>query len=134
MTAISDRQYSRDVIERYLDRTWVFGRAPLHALAEYRSALNRLDDWMQRHRVTTLATASPTDLRALLDSAQWIEIAHGCETLLGLVAGFYQTLQDCKFRHDDPIETLVNQELFAAAIKRDATALLRHDLRRTSVA
>jgi site-specific recombinase XerD len=134
MTAISDLLYSRDVIERYLDRTWVFGRAPVHALTEYRSALNRLDDWMQHHRVATLATASPTDVRALLDSEDWTSVAHDCEALLGLVAGFYQTLQDGKFRSDDPIETLINQELFAAAIKRDATALLRHDLRRSSVA
>jgi site-specific recombinase XerD len=134
MTAISDRHYSRDVIERYLDRTWVFGHAPVQALAEYRSALNRLDDWMQRHRVATLATASPTDVRALLDSGHWTDVARGCDALPGLVAGFYQTLQDGKFRSDDPIETLIDQELFAAAIKRDAKALLRHDLRRSSVA
>ena len=134
MTESSDRLYSRDVIERYLDRAWTLERAPLHVLAVYRSALNRLDDWMQRHRAATLTTASATDVRALLDSAQWNDVAHGCDALLGLVTGFFQTLQDCKFRSDDPVETLVDQELFAAAIKRDAKDLLRHDRRRSSVA
>lgn len=134
MTETSDRLYSRDVIERYLERSWVAGRIPARALDGYRIALIRLDEWLQRHRGVTLSTAAAPEVRALLDSSQWLEVAHDCSALLGLLTEFYQSLQDCRFRKDDPIETLIDQELFAAAIKRDAADLLRHDLRRSSAA
>lgn len=134
MKGIDDRHYSRDAIERFLDRSWVYERTPIDLLRDYRIALSQLDGWMQRHRAVTLSTAGASDVRALLDSPCWIESAQRCPTLLGAVTAFYQGLQDCKFRPDDPVETLVDQELFAAVIKHDATRRLRDAARRTSLA
>ena len=129
MTVISERRHSREAIERHLDRTWMDGRIPVNVLRDYRAALTRLDEWMQREAGATLATASAAAVRVLLDSTKWQEVSCDCKSLLGLVAGFYHGLQECKFRPDDPIETLVDQELYAAAINVNA-----EQLRRTSAA
>ncbi len=114
------RAVCRDAIDRFLDRSWMLDRTPMQAINGHRFALQVLDDWMQRYRVVTLTAASATDIRALLDSRHWDAVSRRCEALLGLVTRFYQSLKDCKFRSDDPVETLIDQELAAAAKKRDA--------------
>jgi len=117
---MSDSQYCRDAIERFLDRSWMIERTPLPSLTSHRVALNALDLWLQRHRVVTLTSASASDIRAMLDSRHWDAVSRQFEALLGLVTRFYRSLQDCKFRLDDPIETLIGQELLLAARKREA--------------
>lgn len=133
MNVISERRHSREAIERHLDRAWMDGRIPVNVLRDHRAALTRLDEWLQRDAGTTLATASAAAVRMLLDSTKWQDVSRDCESLLGLVAGFYHGLQESKFRPDDPIETLIDQELYAVAIKLNAEQL-RHDVRRTSAA
>jgi site-specific recombinase XerD len=117
----------RDAIERFLDRSWIDEGTPLEALNGHRFALSVLDDWLQRHRVVTLTSASAADVRALLDSKYWDSVSRRCESLLGLITRFYYSLRDCKFRPDDPIETLIDQELAAAAAKRKAVRSARSD-------
>lgn len=111
---------SHDAIERFLDRSWILDRTPSLALHSHRSALNLLDNWLLRHRVVTLTAASPADVRALFDSRCWDVVSRRCEALLGLVTRFYQSLLDSKFRPDDPIEMLIDQELATAASKRES--------------
>lgn len=114
------RETCRDAIERFLDRSWILDRTTPQALTGHRFALTALDDWMQRHRVVPLTAASPSDLRAMLNSRHWDSVSRRCEALLGLITRFYQSLHVCKFRSDDPIETLIDLELAAAARKRAA--------------
>ena len=120
MSAICERTFSRDAIERFLDRSWMLERVAAPALNGHRSALDLLDDWMLRQRTATLTTASASDVRALLSSSYWDTVSRQCESPLGLLTRFYQSLQDCKVRVDDPVETLIDRELAAAARKRDA--------------
>lgn len=117
MSLTDDRAFSRDAIERFLDRGWILERIPLHVADGHRSALGRLDDWMLKNRVATLTTASSSDIRALLNSSCWDKVSRGCDSLLGLITRFYHSLQECKFRADDPVETLIDQELAMAAHK-----------------
>ena len=114
------RTFCRDAIERFLDRSWMLDRTPVHALYGHRAALGVLDNWMLRHRVVALTEASSADVRALLNSRDWDVVSRQCEALLGLITRFYQSLKDCKFRPDDPVETLIDQELAAEASKRKA--------------
>jgi site-specific recombinase XerD len=118
MKVVNDRAFSRDAIERFLDRGWILDHTPVHALKGHRFALGQLDDWLQKNRVATLTTASTSDLRALLDSAYWDRVSRCCESLLGLVTRFYRSLMEWKFRPDDPVERLIEEELAAAARKR----------------
>lgn len=120
MSAMNDLSLSQDAIERFLDRSWMLGRIPGQAVKGHRTTLEVLDHWLRIHRVSTLTTASTADVRALLRSPQWVALARGCETLLGLVTRFYQSLRECQVRGDDPVERLVEQELAAAALKRYA--------------
>lgn len=110
----------RDAIERFLDRSWLLDRTPLQTIHGHRAALGVLDNWLQRHRVVTLTAASPADVRALLNSRHWDAVSRQCEALLGLITRFYQSLKDCKFRPDDPVEMLIDQELAAEISKRKA--------------
>lgn len=114
------RNYCRDTIERFLDHSWVIDRTPLQTLHGYRTALGILDDWMQRYRVVTLIAASPSDVRALLKSRRWDVVSGHCESLVGLISRFYQSLKDCKCRPDDPIEALINEKHEAPVRKRKA--------------
>ena len=122
---MSDHDYCSDAIERFLDRSWMLERTPLPALTSHRVALNALNLWMQRHRVVTLTSASASDIRAMLDSRHWDAVSRQFEALLGLVTRFYRNLLDSKFREDDPIETLIGQELVLAARKREAARPVR---------
>lgn len=122
---MSDAEYCRDAIERFLDRSWVMDCTPMAAVAGHRVALNALNVWMQRHRDTTLTGASALDIRAMLDSRHWDAVSRQFEALLGLVTRFYRGLLDCKSRPDDPIETLIGLELTAAARKREAARASR---------
>jgi|SRR5688572_3883780 site-specific recombinase XerD len=120
MSAMNDLCLSQDAIERFLDRSWMLGRIPAQAVKGHRSTLESLDAWLRTHRVSTLCTASTSDVRALLQSRQWNTVSRGCETLLGLVTRFYHSLRECHFRGDDPVQMLIEQELAAAALRRDA--------------
>ena len=117
---MSDTEYCSEAIERFLDRSWMMDHTPLPALTNHRVALNALNLWMQRNRVVTLTSASASDIRAMLDSRHWDAVSRQFEALLGLVTRFYRGLVDCNFRPDDPIETLIGQELVLAARKREA--------------
>jgi len=123
---MSDAENCRDAIERFLDRSWTLERTPLPALNSHRVALNALDTWLQRHRVVSLSAASPADIHALLDSRHWDAVSRQIESLLGLITRFYQSLRDCKFRPDDPIETMIDQQLRLAASKRNAARPARN--------
>jgi hypothetical protein len=70
---------------------------------------------MQRHPVVPLTAATAKDVRALLDSSHWEAVSYGCDSLLSLVASFFQSLQNTRFRNDDPIVTIIDQEISAAA-------------------
>jgi site-specific recombinase XerD len=118
---MSDSEYCRDAIDRFLDRSWMLDRTPLPTLTGNRVALHALDTWLQRHRVVTLTDATASDVRALLRSAQWDAISRRFEALLGLVTRFYRSLQDSSFRADDPIETLIDQELAASVSRRKSS-------------
>ena len=111
----SSREHCGDAIERFLDRSWMAERTPVAALAKQRFALINLDSWMQRRRRIPLATANAKDMRALLDSSHWDAVSYGCESLLSLVAAFFQSLQETRFRSDDPIVTIIDQEISASA-------------------
>lgn len=119
MHATSDRHLSRDAIERFLDRSWMLEQTPVQAVKGHRFALGVLDDWLHSNRVSTLTTASASDLRALLNSRQWDAVSRRCEALLGLITRFYHSLQETHFRGDDPVATLIDQELELAARKRE---------------
>jgi len=110
-----DREFCRDVIERFLDRSWLNDGTPIGALTKHRIALNNLDAWLRKHRVVALTGASAQDVRALLNSPHWDAVALGCECLVSLVATFFQSLQETRFRSDDPIMTLIDQEMAVAA-------------------
>jgi len=112
---MSDAETCRDAIERFLDRSWMMERTPLTTLNGHRTALNALDVWLQRHRAVALISASASDVRALFESRHWDALTRQFEALLGLVTRFYESLQECKFRSDDPIETMINQQLSLAA-------------------
>ena len=114
------RNLCRDAIERFLDRSWMLERVPLPAIEGNRHALTLLDDWMRRHRVVPLIDAGARDVRALLRSKFWDIVSRRYEALLGLVTRFYQSLRDNRFRADDPVETLIDEELAAAASHRKA--------------
>src|SRR5262245_35350326 len=118
----SSRDDSRDAIERFLDRSWLAERTSFAAIESHRIALNNLDFWMQRHRVVPLTAATAKDVRALLDSSHWEAVSYGCESLLSLVASFFQSLQNTRFRSDDPIVTIIDQEMAAAAKRAARTA------------
>jgi site-specific recombinase XerD len=115
------RANCRDAIERFLERSWLLERLSLQAMNGHRFALTLLDQWLQKHRIVTLSGASVRDVRAMLRSPHWDEMSRRCEALLGVVTRFYQSLRDCKFRCDDPIETLIEQEISAAARSRHAS-------------
>ena len=119
------REGCRDAIERFLDRNWILEGTQLSSLNGQRFALSVLDDWLQRHREVTLTIATAADVRALLNSKYWDSVSRRCESLLGLITRFYCSLRDCKFRPDDPIETLIDQELAAAAAKRKSVRATR---------
>jgi site-specific recombinase XerD len=119
------RENCRIAIERFLDRSWVLDGTPLQTLDDHRFALNVLDEWLQFNRAVTLSTASASDVWALLNSTYWEAVARRCEPLMSLVTRFYRSLQDCKVRPDDPIGTVVSQELAAAVIARDAAQPIR---------
>jgi site-specific recombinase XerD len=121
MSVVNDRAFSRDAIERFLDRGWILDRTPAHALNGHRFALGLLDDWLQKNRVATLTTASSADIRALLNSTYWDKVSRCSESLLGLVTRFYRSLLEDKFRTDDPVERLIEEELASAARKRAVT-------------
>lgn len=123
----SNREICRDAIERFLDRSCILDRVTLQAMHGNRFALNLLDDWLQRHRVVTLTSAGAKDVRALLNSSHWDTVSRRCESLLGLITRFYQSLRECKFRADDPVETLIDQELLAAASQRNVARLKQRD-------
>jgi site-specific recombinase XerD len=114
-TGIDSREECRDAIERFLDRSWVLERTSIAALSRHRVALRNLDSWMQRHCVVSLAAATAKDMRALMNSSRWDAVAQGCECLVSLVASFFRSLQDTRFRSDDPIVTIIDQEMSAAA-------------------
>jgi site-specific recombinase XerD len=119
------RDGCRDAIERFLDRSWLLEPTTLQALNGHRFALSVLDDWLQRHRVVTLTSATAADVRALLNSKYWDSVSRRCESLLGLITRFYFNLRDSKVRPDDPIETLIDQEIVAAAERRKAVRSAR---------
>jgi len=121
------REGCRDAIERFLDRSWLLDGTTVQSLNGHRFALSVLDDWLQRHRIVTLTTASASDVRALLNSKYWDSVSRRCESLLGLITRFYCSLRDCKLRPDDPIETLIDQELAAAAAKRKSVRSVRSE-------
>jgi len=129
VTDISPLEDCPDAIERFLDRSWILERTPVANLSRQRIALNNLNFWMQRHRKMSLATATAKDMRLLLDSSQWDAVSSGCESLLQLVASFFQSLQETQFRADDPIVTIIDQEM-AAAAKRAYARPTRSDSRR----
>ncbi|HEY6125354.1 MAG TPA: hypothetical protein VIV63_11945 [Steroidobacteraceae bacterium] len=131
MDIINDRSLSRDVIERFLDRSWMLDRTPLPALNGYRFALNLLDDWLTRHRVATLTNASASDVRALLKSKTWDVVSCRCDSLLGLVTRFYQSLQMSSLRDDDPWDTMIVEQIAHAARKRVVRPKVREKTRRT---
>jgi site-specific recombinase XerD len=116
----SSRIDCSDAIERYLDRSWMLDRTPLPVVDGHRLALNELDSWLLHRRRVRLTSASASDVRALLNSTHWDALSRRCEALLGLVTRFYRDLQNCKFRPDDPVETLIGQELTAAATSIEA--------------
>lgn len=124
---ISNREMCRDAIDRFLDRSCILDRVTLQAMYGNRYALTMLDDWLQRHRAMTLPQASANDVRELFRSPYWDAVSRRCESLLGLITCFYASLRDCKFRPDDPIQTLIEQELAAAASQRAAARLKRRD-------
>lgn len=123
------REDCRDAIERFLDRNWMAEHTSITALAKHRFALLNLDFWMLRRRKVALAAASARDVRALLDSSHWDAVSYGSESLLSLVAAFFQSLQETRFRSDDPIVTIIDQEMAAAAkrsFSRPARSENRH--------
>lgn len=124
------RANCRDAIERFLDRSWLLERLSLQTTHGHRFALNLLDHWMQQHRAVTLTGATAADLRALFQSPHWDDMSRRCEALLGLITRFYQNLRDSKFRCDDPIETLIEQEISLAASARHGNRKPRMDQRR----
>ena len=121
------REICRDAIERFLDRSCVLDRVTLQAMYGNRYALTMLDDWLQRHRAMTLTQASANDVRELFRSSHWDTVSRCCESLLGLITRFYASLRECKFRSDDPIEKLIEEELAAAASQRTAARLRRRE-------
>ncbi len=121
------REICRDEIERFLDRSCILDRVTLQAMYGNRYALNMLDDWLRRHRSMTLTQASANDVRELFRSSHWDRVARCCESLLGLITRFYASLRECKFRSDDPIQTLIEQELAAAASQRTAARIKQRD-------
>jgi site-specific recombinase XerD len=121
-----NREDCSDTIERFLDRSWMLDGISLAAIGANRLALQRLDAWLQRHRVVALTEASAPDLRALLRSGHWDVVSRRCESLLGLLTRFFQSLHECKVRADDPVETLIDQELLASARPRGDTRVARH--------
>lgn len=130
---ISNKEMCRDAIERFLDRSCILDRVTLQALYGNRYALTMLDDWLQRHRAKTLPQASANDVRELFRSSYWDAVSRRCESLLGLITCFYASLRDCKFRSDDPIQTLIEQELAAAASQRAAARLRQRDRQKQSL-
>lgn len=111
----SSRENCRDAIDRFLDRSWLLEKVPVETLSRHRLALNNLDFWLQRHRAISLSLASAKDVRELLNSDYWDAVSYGCESLVSLVASFFKSLQETRFRFDDPIVTLIDQEMAAAA-------------------
>ena len=111
----SSRENCRDAIDRFLDRSWLLEKIPVDTLSRHRLALNNLDFWLQRHRAISLSFASAKDVRELLNSDYWDAVSYGCESLVSLVASFFKSLQETRFRFDDPIVTLIDQEMAAAA-------------------
>jgi len=128
-TVTRSREDCRDAIERFLDRSWVLERTSVTTLSKHRIALGKLDFWMQRHREVPLAAATAKDMRALLDSSHWDACSYGCESLLKLVTSFFQSLQETRYRADDPIVTIIDQEM-AAAAKRAFSRPARVESRR----
>lgn len=126
---ISPLDDCQEAIERFLDRSWVQEPTPVAALSKHRTALNHLDFWMRRHRKASLVAATAKDVRALLNSSHWDAVSIGCESLLKLVASFFQSLQETRFRADDPIVTIIDQEM-AAAAKRAYARPARSETRR----
>ena len=122
----------RDPIERFLDRNWMTEHTSITSLSKHRFALINLDFWMQRRRKVPLAAATAKDVRALLDSDHWDAVSYGCESLLSLVAAFFQSLQETRFRSDDPIVTIIDQEMSAAA-KRAFSRPARTERRRAAM-
>ncbi len=129
----SNKEMCRDAIERFLDRSCILDRVTLQAMYGNRYALNMLDDWLQRHRVVSLTQASAHDVRALFRSTHWDAVSRRCESLLGLITRFYASLRECKFRSDDPIQTLIEQELAAAASQRTAARIKQRDRQNQSL-
>lgn len=129
VTDIGPLEDRPDAIERFLDRSWLLERTPVANLSRQRIALNNLDFWLQRHRKVSLAAATAKDMRFLLDSSHWDAVSSGCESLLKLVTSFFQSLQETQFRGDDPIVTIIDQEM-AAAAKRAYARPTRSDIRR----
>jgi site-specific recombinase XerD len=123
------REDGRDTIERFLDRSWILERTPVASLSKHRITLGKLDFWMQRHRKIPLTDATARDMRALLDSSHWDAISYGSESLLKLVTSFFQSLQETRYRADDPIVTIIDQEM-AAAAKRAFSRPARVEKRR----
>jgi len=111
----SSRENCRDAIDRFLDRSWLLEKTPVETLSRQRLALNNLDYWLQRHRAISLTFASSKDVRALLNSDYWDAVSYGCDSLVSLLASFFKSLQETRFRFDDPIVTLIDQEMAAAA-------------------
>ena len=111
----SSRENCRDAIDRFLDRSWLLEKIPVATLSRQRLALNNLDFWLQRHRAISLTFASAKDVRALLNSDYWDAVSYGCDSLVSLLASFFKSLQETRFRFDDPIVTLIDQEMAAAA-------------------
>lgn len=109
------REVCRDAIERFLDRSWILERTSVTSLSKNRIVLGKLDFWMQRHREVPLSAATAKDVRALLNSTHWDACSYGCESLLKLVTSFFQSLQETRYRADDPIVTIIDQEMAAAA-------------------
>ena len=115
-----NRMLCRNEIERFLDRSWYAERISRPALRDHRFALTLLDTWLQKNRRATLISASAMDLRELLNSRQWQAVSLQCEGLLTLVTRLFQDLRNSKCRPDDPMETLVDQEL-SATVRRKET-------------
>jgi site-specific recombinase XerD len=109
-----------EAIERFLDRSWILDRTPLPVLDGHRLALNELDGWLLHRRRVRLTSASASDVRALLNSTHWDALSRRCEALLGLITHFYRDMQHCKFRPDDPVETLIGKKLIAAPTSIEA--------------
>ena len=84
-------------------------------------------------RAMTLTHASANDVRELFRSPHWDAVSRRCESLLGLITRFYASLRECKFRADDPIERLIEQELAAAASQRTAARLKQRDRQKQSL-